>query len=165
MMTATTVHKSQSQSHGPRGQKAPGARNGESSRDLPTKGRRINPEPRGSTATAARRRTTSDPRVRDSQQRSSTTPQTRRRSARSQTAPTAAPARQPSDRPNRTVFSVEKALTIPGFVVAAVLILLFGLDLATRWPFHRCSPLMDLGYCMCGALLMYVSWHTYNELL
>jgi len=51
-----------------------------------------------------------------------------------------------------------------GFIIAGLLVLLFGLDLAIQWPFHRYSLLMDVTYCICGALLMYLSWHTYREL-
>lgn len=59
---------------------------------------------------------------------------------------------------------VEWTLTLSGFVVATLLVLAFGLDLATGWPFHRYSLLMDVGYSICAALLMYMSWNTYQDL-
>jgi len=58
---------------------------------------------------------------------------------------------------------IERTLILSGFVVATLLVLAFGLDLATGWPFHRYSLLMDVAYLICGALLMYLSWNTYRE--
>ena len=40
-----------------------------------------------------------------------------------------------------------KALCLVGTVVAALLLLVFGLDLALKFPFHRVSPTMDIGCC------------------
>lgn len=163
-MTATAVHKSAPESRDRRRQGAQKAREAAGGTRIPTKGsRQAEREPRGASPTPASPRTTSDRRAKGSPKRSPTTTQTPlRRGAESVT--TTRPSRQPDYRPNRTVFSVEKALTMSGFVIAGLLILLFGLDLATEWPFHRYSLLMDVGYCICGALLVFLSWHTYREL-
>jgi hypothetical protein len=59
---------------------------------------------------------------------------------------------------------VERGLTILAFAIAILLVLLFGFDLATGWPFHRHSLLMDVGYLACGTLLTYLSWNTYQGL-
>ena len=56
-----------------------------------------------------------------------------------------------------------KALCLVGTVVAVLLLLVFGLDLAIKFPFHRNSLLMDIGMLVCSAILGYVSWITLRE--
>jgi hypothetical protein len=57
-----------------------------------------------------------------------------------------------------------KALTIGGMVVSAILLLLFGLDLAIKIPFERVSAVMDIGAVVCALMLGYMSWTTFREL-
>ncbi len=57
-----------------------------------------------------------------------------------------------------------KALSISGMVVAALLLLLFGLDLALQFPFGRVNKPMDIGFLVCSVILAYMSWSTYREL-
>lgn len=59
--------------------------------------------------------------------------------------------------------SMPKALSISGLVVAALILLIFGLDLAMEKPFGRPSMAIDLGFVICAALLAYMSWSTYRE--
>ncbi len=56
-----------------------------------------------------------------------------------------------------------KALCITGLVVAALLLLVFGFDLALRFPFQRVSVPMDVGLLICSLALGYVSWATLKE--
>jgi hypothetical protein len=56
-----------------------------------------------------------------------------------------------------------KALCLVGTVVAVLLFLVFGLDLAVAFPFHRDSMTMDVGTLVCSALLGYVSWTALRE--
>jgi len=56
-----------------------------------------------------------------------------------------------------------KALCIVGTVVAALLLLAFGLDLAVEFPFRRASLTMDVGCVLCSLILGYVSWMTLRE--
>jgi hypothetical protein len=56
-----------------------------------------------------------------------------------------------------------KALCISGMVVAALLLLVFGFDLALKFPFHRVSMTMDIGLLLCSLALGYVSWTTLKE--
>ena len=58
-----------------------------------------------------------------------------------------------------------KALTIIGMLVAALLLLIFALDLALGIPFggSTASSGMDIGMIICGAILFYLSWSTYRE--
>ena len=56
-----------------------------------------------------------------------------------------------------------KALTISGMVVAGLLLLLFGLDLAVSFPFRGVSRTMDVVLVVCSAILAYMSWSTFRE--
>jgi hypothetical protein len=58
-----------------------------------------------------------------------------------------------------------KALTIIGMLVAALLLLIFALDLALGIPFggSSASSTMDIGMLICGAVLFYLSWSTFRE--
>ena len=56
-----------------------------------------------------------------------------------------------------------KALCIGGGVVAALLLLVFGLDLAIGLPFGGYSPVMNGAFIVCSAVLGYLSWATFRE--
>lgn len=56
-----------------------------------------------------------------------------------------------------------KALCLIGAVVAALLLLVFGLDLGLGFPFGRNSPTMDVGILLCALALGYLSWATLRE--
>jgi hypothetical protein len=56
-----------------------------------------------------------------------------------------------------------KALTIAGMIVAALIVLLFGSDLAMGFPFSKASMTMDIIFVLCAFLLAYMSWSTYRE--
>ncbi len=62
-----------------------------------------------------------------------------------------------------------KALCYSGLVIAALLLLLFGLDLATAmmlgsgFPFRGVNKTMDIGFIVCSAVLGYLSWTTLRE--
>lgn len=55
-----------------------------------------------------------------------------------------------------------KALSISGIVVALVVLLLFGLDLATSVPFGRRLG-VDIGFVIAAATLGYLSWVAFRE--
>jgi hypothetical protein len=57
-----------------------------------------------------------------------------------------------------------KALTISGMVVAALVLLIFVVDLAAGWPFRTASKWMDIGYIVCALILGYLSWSAFREL-
>lgn len=57
-----------------------------------------------------------------------------------------------------------RALTVSGLVVAALVFLLFGLDLALAIPFGRRNVMVDVGFVVCAGLLAYMSWSTWREL-
>jgi hypothetical protein len=56
-----------------------------------------------------------------------------------------------------------KALCLAGTIVAGLLLLVFGLDLAIKFPFHRVSMTMDIGCLLCAVILGYISWTTLRE--
>ena len=62
-----------------------------------------------------------------------------------------------------------KALCYIGLAVALVLLLVFGLDLATSFvlddafPFGGMSLLMDIGFVLGAGVLGYLSWVTLRE--
>jgi hypothetical protein len=56
-----------------------------------------------------------------------------------------------------------KALCLVGMVVAVLLLLVFGLDLAIEFPFRRASMAMDIGCVASSLILGYVSWTTLRE--
>lgn len=57
-----------------------------------------------------------------------------------------------------------RALTVSGLIVAALVLLLFGLDLALGIPFGRKNVMVDAGFVVCAAVLAYMSWSTWREL-
>jgi hypothetical protein len=56
-----------------------------------------------------------------------------------------------------------KAFSIIALVVAIVLLLIFGLDLAAGIPFRKASKPIDYGFVICGLALAYLSWRTFRE--
>lgn len=56
-----------------------------------------------------------------------------------------------------------KALAISGMVVAVLLLLMFGADLAVGFPFGGVSGWMDITFLICAVCLGYMSWTTYRE--
>lgn len=60
-------------------------------------------------------------------------------------------------------FSLERSLTVLGFMVAVFLISVFGVDLAWGWPFRHASSLFDTTSVICGAALAYLSWDVFRE--
>jgi hypothetical protein len=56
-----------------------------------------------------------------------------------------------------------KALCLVGLIVAVLLLLVFGLDLALQFPFQQISPTMDIGMMAGAVILGYLSWMTLKE--
>lgn len=59
-----------------------------------------------------------------------------------------------------------KALCISGMVVSLLLLLIFGLDLVTGFPFgvaEQTSYIMHIGFIVCSGILGYLSWTTLRE--
>lgn len=56
-----------------------------------------------------------------------------------------------------------KGFAIFGFVVAIVLLLVFGLDLAVRIPFDRVSLVADILFVLASVALGVISFMTFRE--
>ncbi len=56
-----------------------------------------------------------------------------------------------------------KAMSIFGMAVAALLLLAFLLDLVLQIPFGGASPIMDIGFVICAAILGYMSWDAFRS--
>jgi hypothetical protein len=56
-----------------------------------------------------------------------------------------------------------KVLCILGMVVAGLLLVMFGLDLAIKFPFGGASALVSVGFIVASLILIYLSWSTFRE--
>ena len=56
-----------------------------------------------------------------------------------------------------------KIMTIIGIILSALMVLVFGIDLALGIPFLKASMMMDITFIVCGGLLGYLSWATMRE--
>jgi hypothetical protein len=56
-----------------------------------------------------------------------------------------------------------KALCLLGIVVAALILLVFGLDLVIKVPFRRISLTMDIAFVLCALLVGLGGWMTFRE--
>ncbi len=58
---------------------------------------------------------------------------------------------------------MSKAMTIVGMVVAALLVVMFGVDFFADIPFGAESKTMNIGAITAGAILGYISFITFRE--
>lgn len=72
----------------------------------------------------------------------------------------AAPVRRSKTGEFLSSFNLEKLFTLFGFAVAAFLVVVFGSDLVTGWPFSNASLLFDWNCVLCGIAMAYLSWST-----
>lgn len=56
-----------------------------------------------------------------------------------------------------------KMLSIFGMVIAALILVLFLLDLAIAFPFSRAALVMDIIFVICAGALGWLSWTTFKE--
>ena len=59
--------------------------------------------------------------------------------------------------------AMPKSLCILGMVVAVLLLIVFGLDLAIGFPFGRMSTVTSVGFLVCAVILGFLSWSTMRE--
>ena len=57
-----------------------------------------------------------------------------------------------------------KVMTFGGMAVAGLTLLMFGLDLALKFPFGRENVMIDIGFIVCSGILGYLSWNAFREL-
>jgi len=58
---------------------------------------------------------------------------------------------------------MSKAMTIVGMVVAALLVVMFGVDFFADIPFGADSKKMNIGAIIAGVILGYTSFTTFRE--
>ncbi len=56
-----------------------------------------------------------------------------------------------------------KVLCLTGMVIAILILVLFLLDLALKFPFQRINTVMDVVFVICAVVLGYISWSTLRE--
>ena len=56
-----------------------------------------------------------------------------------------------------------KVLCLTGMVIAILILVLFLLDLAVKFPFQRLSVWMDVVFVLSAVGLAYISWATLRE--
>jgi hypothetical protein len=61
------------------------------------------------------------------------------------------------------MYTMARALTIFGMVVAALTVFVFAFDVALGFPFDRASVHMDVCFILCALILAYLSWVTLRE--
>ena len=60
------------------------------------------------------------------------------------------------------VSEMAKAFSISGMAVAALVLLLFGLDAAMKMPFERISLAADIGLILSACVLGYLSFNAFR---
>jgi len=58
---------------------------------------------------------------------------------------------------------MSKAMTIVGMVVAALLVVMFGVDFFADIPFGAEGKMMNIGAILAGSILGYLSYSTFQE--
>ena len=56
-----------------------------------------------------------------------------------------------------------KVLCMTGMAISILILLLFVLDLAVKFPFQRINTMMDIVFVVCALCLGYLSWATLRE--
>jgi hypothetical protein len=56
-----------------------------------------------------------------------------------------------------------RAMSIAGMVVAGLLAIAFGLDLALSIPFSGANKVADAGFLVSGLILAYLSWNAFRD--
>ena len=59
---------------------------------------------------------------------------------------------------------MSRVLCLVGGAIAALMLLIFGLDLAIGFPFGRVDSTLDVGFTVSAIILGYASWHTMQGL-
>ena len=57
-----------------------------------------------------------------------------------------------------------RGLTIAAIVVAVLMLVLFGLDLAIGQPFNKQNPMIDIAFLVCGVGLILLGLSTWREI-
>jgi len=58
---------------------------------------------------------------------------------------------------------MEKWLCLAAMIAAGILVLIFGIDLAAKWPFGRRALTTDILFIAAGALVLWQGYETWRE--
>ena len=58
---------------------------------------------------------------------------------------------------------MEKWLCLAAMIAAGILLLLFGLDLAIKWPFDRAGITTDILFVLASGLILWQGYETWRE--
>ena len=56
-----------------------------------------------------------------------------------------------------------KILCMVGMAISALIFLVFLVDIAVQWPFHRHSITLDVTFMVVSLMVAWMSWKTYKE--
>jgi hypothetical protein len=70
----------------------------------------------------------------------------------------------PPDAATTGIRGMAKGLTIASIVIAVLILVVFALDLALKFPFSRANVMMDITFILCAAALGYISWTTLKDI-
>ena len=58
---------------------------------------------------------------------------------------------------------MEKWLCLGAMIAAGIILLLYGLDLAVKWPFDRAGKTQDIVFVIAAALVLWQGYETWRE--
>ena len=58
---------------------------------------------------------------------------------------------------------MEKWLCLAAMIAAGLLLLLYGIDLVTGYPFNRAGKTQDILFILAGALVLWQGYETWRE--
>ena len=58
---------------------------------------------------------------------------------------------------------MEKWLCMGAMIVAGLLVLIYGIDLAIKFPFNRVAPTQDILLIIAGGLVLWQGYETWRE--
>ena len=61
------------------------------------------------------------------------------------------------------ILVMPRILAIAGMVVAGLMLLIFGLDIAVGLPFGRADSTIDIGFIVSSLILAYLSWSAFRD--
>ena len=58
-----------------------------------------------------------------------------------------------------------KAICFSGIIFGAICLLVFGFDLALKFPFGRPSPTLDIGFIILALIMIYLGWSAKKDVV
>ncbi len=61
------------------------------------------------------------------------------------------------------ILVMPRILAIAGMVVAGLMLLIFGMDIAIKLPFGGANSTIDIGFIISSLILGYLSWSSFRD--